>query len=116
MKKRIFALAVVTMLFATTAFAAASDHAGNGNSWDQMYQYCNQMMQSWGGKAPDQNGKTQPQGQPMSYNGGMMMGNGNNGYMGMSGNGNMMGNDSYGSIMGTGNNGNGNMMSIVEFQ
>ena len=104
--KKIFALAVVTMLFATTAFAAAGDQAGNGDQWNQMYQYCNQMMQSWGpGKAPDQSGGTQPQGQQTSYHGGMM---GNGGY------GHMMGSGNYGNMMGNGSY--GNMMSVVEFQ
>jgi hypothetical protein len=118
--KRILALAVVTMLFATTAFAAAGDQSGNNDQWNQMYQYCNQMMQSWGnGKAPDQGGNTQPQGQQMSYNGGMMgnnmMGNGGYGHMMGNGNyGNMMGNGSYGNMMGNGSY--GNMMSVVEFQ
>jgi hypothetical protein len=126
--KKILALAVVTMLFAATAFAATGEQTGNNDQWNQMYQYCNQMMQSWGnGKASDQSGNTQTQGQQTSYNGSMpgngmmgsgmmngqghMMGNGN--YGNMMGNGQTMGNGNYGGMMGSG--GYGNMMSVVEF-
>jgi ABC-type glycerol-3-phosphate transport system substrate-binding protein len=101
MKRKITIVTAIAMLVAATAFAAPSDQTGN-NNWDQMYQYCNQAMQQGNtGNQPYPNGQAQPQGQPMSYNSGMMMGDGNYG--------NMMGNGSYGHMM-------GNMMGSVEFR
>ena len=109
MKRKMIIVTVLAMLVATTAYAAPGDQTGNPGWMDQMYQYCNQMM--GGSSGPDQGGKTQPQGQPMSYNGNMMMGSG------------MMGNGNYGNMMGSGNYGNmmgdgayGHMMGKVEFQ
>ncbi len=90
MKRRITIVTAIAMLVAATAVAAPSDQTGNQN-WEQMYQYCNQAMQQWGnGSQAPQEGQARPQGQPMSYNDGMM-GNMMSGMMGSGGYGNMMG-------------------------
>lgn len=105
MKQRIAIVTAVVMLVAATAFAAPGDQTGNQNL-DQMYQYCNQVMQQWGNGSQSSNGQVPPQGQPMSYSGGMMMGNGTmmGNMMGNGSNGHMMGdvmsNGSYGGMMG----------------
>lgn len=107
MKRKITIVTAIAMLVAATAFAAPNDQTGNQNL-DQMYQYCNQAMQQWGnGNQAPQGGPAQ--GQPMSYNTGMMMGGGN--MMG-----GMMGSGNYGNMMGgmMGNGNYGNMMGSVE--
>jgi len=107
MKKKILVIATLALLVAAPVFAADGSQQG-GNWMNDMFKYCNQAMQQWGnGNQPSQSGQTQPQGQPMSYSGGMMMGNG-------SMMGGMMGNGNYGNMMGNG--GYGNMMGNVQFQ
>ncbi|MDR7868868.1 MAG: hypothetical protein RIN56_18900 [Sporomusaceae bacterium] len=106
MKKKISIITAIVMLVAATAFAAPSDQTGTGNQsgFEQMYQYCNQVMQQWGNGNQATQG-VQAQGQPMSYNGGMMMGGMMNGMMGGGNYGNMMGgmmgNGTYGNMMGS---------------
>lgn len=63
MKKKISIIAAIAILTAATAFAAPSDQTGNQNNLEQMYQYCNQVMQQGG------NGNQQSQGGQASRRG-----------------------------------------------
>ncbi len=114
MKKKISIIAAIAILTAATAFASPGDQTGDRNGFEQMYQYCNKVMQQWGsGNQQPQSSQdqAQPQARQMFYHG--MMGNGGS-MMGSGYYGNMMDSGSYGHMMGSGYS--GGMMGSVQFR